>query len=121
MDYPNLKPLDELDRKIVRTLQADGRISNVELARRVSLSPPAVHARIRRLEEQGYITGYRGMVQREYLGYDMLCFVHVGTALNSPEQIGEALNAGTNCGSCVPELRRLIADVQAEPGGANAL
>ncbi|MCB0157374.1 MAG: Lrp/AsnC family transcriptional regulator [Caldilineaceae bacterium] len=93
MDYPNLKPLDELDRKIVRTLQADGRISNVELARRVSLSPPAVHARIRRLEEQGYITGYRGMVQREYLGYDMLCFVHIGTALNSPEQIGEVRSA----------------------------
>ena len=37
--------------------------------------------------------------------------------LATPEQIGEALNAGTNCGSCVPELRRLIADVQAEAGG----
>lgn len=87
MEYSHLKPLDALDRKIVRTLQSDGRISNVELARRVNLSPPAVHARIRRLEEQGYIIGYRGMVRREYLGYDMLCFIHIGLKLTSAEQI----------------------------------
>lgn len=93
MSYPNLKPLDELDRKIVRTLQADGRISNVELARRVSLSPPAVHARIRRLEEQGYITGYRGMVRREYLGFDLLCFIQIGLQLSSPEQIERVRSA----------------------------
>ena len=87
--YPDWKPLDELDREIVKTLQSDGRISNVELARRVRLSPPAVHARIRRLEEQGFIRCYRAIIEREHLGFDLLCFVQVGLHVHSPEQIEE--------------------------------
>ena len=49
--------LDELDRQILMELQGNARIANAELARRLNLSPPAVHARVRRLEEQGYIHG----------------------------------------------------------------
>ncbi len=69
--------LDEIDRMILRELQQDSAMSQVELARRISLSPPAIHSRIRRLEELGYIRQYVALVDREKVGYDMLCLVHV--------------------------------------------
>ena len=69
--------LDELDRLILNELQHDSAISQVELARRISLSSPAVHTRIRRLEELGYIRQYVALLDREKLGYDMLCLIAV--------------------------------------------
>ena len=87
LQYSQVKPLDELDREIVQTLQRDGRISNVELARRVSLSPPAVHARIKRLEDQGYIRSYTAIVDREHLGYDMICFIHISLQIHTTDQV----------------------------------
>ena len=67
--------LDDIDLQILRELQKDGRITNAELARRVLLSPPAVHARVRRLEAQGIIRNYAARLNYEQLGYDLLCFV----------------------------------------------
>ena len=52
------KELDRLDRKILRALQAEGRLTNIELAERVNLSPTATAERVRRLTREGYITGY---------------------------------------------------------------
>ena len=75
--------IDTLDRQILNQLQHDSAISNVELAQRIMLSPPAVHARIRRLEEKGYIRGYVALLDREKIGYDLLCVVRV--ALRSHE------------------------------------
>ena len=69
--------LDNLDRQILNQLQQDSAVSNVELAQRIMLSPPAVHARIRRLEEKGYIRGYVALLDREKIGYDLLCIVSV--------------------------------------------
>ena len=54
------KNLDEIDLKILSEIQADGRITNVELAKRVGISPPPCLRRVRTLEEEGYILGYRG-------------------------------------------------------------
>jgi DNA-binding Lrp family transcriptional regulator len=68
---------DEIDRSLLNRLQTDGRVSNVELARQVNLSPPAVHARIKRLERQGYIRDYVALLDREVAGYDMLCLINV--------------------------------------------
>lgn len=68
---------DDIDRAILQTLQENGRISNADLARRVNLSPPAVHARVRRLEEQGLIRRYVALLDREAVGYDMLCLISV--------------------------------------------
>ncbi len=79
--------LDEIDRTILIALQQDGAISNAELARRISLSPPAVHARIKRLEDLGYIQQYVAVLDREKLGYDMLCMVGVTLQRHQPEQI----------------------------------
>lgn len=69
--------LDDVDLRILEVLQHDGRVTNADLARRVDLSPPAVLARVRRLQEQGYIRGFAALLDRERVGYDMLCFVSV--------------------------------------------
>ena len=79
--------LDELDRKLLGILQENGSLSNVELARRIQLSPPATHARVRRLEELGIIRQYATLLDREKLGYDMLCFVHISLQLHQPQQV----------------------------------
>jgi Lrp/AsnC family leucine-responsive transcriptional regulator len=76
--------LDEIDRAILMTLQVDGRITNADLARRVSLSPAATHARVRRLERDGLIRGYVALVDRERAGFDLLCFVSVSLQLHQP-------------------------------------
>lgn len=79
--------LDELDRTLLRILQRDARISNAELARRVDLSPTGLHKRIRRLEEAGVITAYAARIDREALGFDMLCFVQVTLQRHEPHAI----------------------------------
>lgn len=79
--------LDNLDKATLRALQADGRLSNVELARKISLSPPATHARLRRLEKDGYIRQYTAVVDREKAGYDLLCFIHISLQMHQLEQV----------------------------------
>lgn len=69
--------LDAIDQKILQIIQDDGRITNAELARQVALSPPAVHARLRRLEEAGLIQRYTALLNREALGYDLLCLINI--------------------------------------------
>ncbi len=61
LDYPQSNDLDELDKAILEALQANGRVGDAELARRINLSPPAAHARIRRLEDRGYIRQYTAL------------------------------------------------------------
>ncbi|MBP7962964.1 MAG: Lrp/AsnC family transcriptional regulator [Caldilineaceae bacterium] len=81
--------MDELDRAILQILQTDGRISNADLARRVNLSPPAVHARVRRLEEAGIINGYVALLDWGQLGYDMLCFIHISLKQHTPQTVAD--------------------------------
>ena len=70
--------LDEIDRKILAELQADGRMTNVELARRVGISAPPCLRRVRTLEEQGYILGYHARVNARELGFEVQVFAMVG-------------------------------------------
>lgn len=70
--------LDDLDRLILQTLQENGRISNADLARTINLSAPATHARIKRLEQEGFIDRYVALLDHEMAGFNMLCFVRVG-------------------------------------------
>lgn len=79
--------MDDIDRAILGEIQQDSAISQVELARRVSLSPPAVHARMRRLEELGIIRQYVALLDREKAGYDMLCLVNVTLQMHQLEQV----------------------------------
>ncbi len=69
--------LDQLDWRLLEELQKDGRVSNAELARRLNLSPPATHARVRKLEETGVIRQYVALLDRDRLGLDLLCFIHI--------------------------------------------
>jgi len=73
--------LDEIDRKILAELQADGRMTNVELAKRVGISAPPCLRRVRTLEEQGFINGYHAQVDARSLGFEVQVFALVG--LNS--------------------------------------
>ena len=74
------KSLDEIDLKILGEIQADGRITNVELARRVGISPPPCLRRVRALEQAGYILGYRGLLDPRLLGFDVTVFASVHLA-----------------------------------------
>jgi len=88
--------LDDLDKSLLRALQADGRLSNVELARKISLSPPATHTRLKRLEKDGYIRQYTAVVDREKAGYDLLCFIHIGLQMHQVEQVEKFREATRN-------------------------
>jgi DNA-binding Lrp family transcriptional regulator len=85
--------MDHLDQAILRILQGDGRISNVELARRINLSPPATLTRVKALEEQGIIRGYTALLDAEALGFELLCFIQVGLQLHQPEQVNSVREA----------------------------
>ncbi|KDD58430.1 winged helix-turn-helix DNA-binding protein [Bordetella bronchiseptica OSU553] len=69
--------LDRTDRRILAELQRDGRLSNQELAERVSLSPSPCLRRVRRLEEQGYIKRYVALVDAEKVGLGLLAYVTI--------------------------------------------
>ncbi len=71
------KSLDKVDRQILRVLQNDGRISNVDLAETVHLSPSPCLTRVKRLEEDGYIKGYRAELDPSLLGYGTVAFIQV--------------------------------------------
>jgi Lrp/AsnC family leucine-responsive transcriptional regulator len=88
--------LDAIDCRIVAALQADGRLSNVELAERVGLSPSPCLRRVRRLERDGYIEAYRAMLQRNRLGLGFTVFVGVkidGHADDRADALQEAIVA----------------------------
>jgi len=70
--------LDPIDRKILAELQADGRMTNVELAKRVGISAPPCLRRVRTLEEAGYIRGYHAKVDTRELGFEVQVFAMVG-------------------------------------------
>ncbi len=70
--------LDPIDRKILAELQADGRMTNVELARRVGISAPPCLRRVRTLEEQGFIRGYHADIDPRTLGFEVQVFAMVG-------------------------------------------
>ena len=80
MGSPSVKrvKLDKIDRKILRDLQEDGRMTNVDLSKRVGISAPPCLRRVRALEEAGYIRGYHADVNHEALGYGVTVFAQVG-------------------------------------------
>ena len=70
--------LDAIDRMILKELQEDGRMTNVELASRVGISAPPCLRRVRALEEQGFIQGYHAAVDARELGFEVQVFAMVG-------------------------------------------
>lgn len=70
--------LDAIDWRILKELQADGRMTNVALAARVGITPPPCLRRVRSLEEEGYITGYHAAVDERRLGFELTAYAMVG-------------------------------------------
>jgi Lrp/AsnC family leucine-responsive transcriptional regulator len=79
------KKLDRTDRRILECLQADGRISNVDLARKVNLTPTPCIERVKRLERQGYIRGYTAILDPQMVDASLLVFVEIDLSHNSPD------------------------------------
>ena len=75
--------MDPIDHELVQLLQADGRATQLELARQIKLSQPATAERIRKLEERGVITGYCAQVDAAALGKDVTAFV--GLSIEHPK------------------------------------
>ncbi len=79
--------LNETDLAILREVQQDGRISNVELANRIELSPAATHVRLKRLQSHGYIRSYVALLDQEKMGFDMTCFVSISLRMHGSEEL----------------------------------
>ncbi len=92
--------LDETDRKIIEELVNDGRVSFAELGRRVNLSPPTVAERVKRLERQGVITGYRAEIDPRALGYPLEAIVRVKPAPGQLARVPELAATIPQVGEC---------------------
>lgn len=80
-----MSDLDKIDRRILETLQADGRVANVELAERIGLSPTSVGERIKRLQRDGFIEGYGARLDPQRLGLGLLVFVELLLDKTTPD------------------------------------
>ena len=78
--------IDRYDRQILEVLQVDGRINNQDLAERIGLSPSPCLRRVRALEEQGLIVGYRALVDARKLGLTLMALVHISMDVHTPER-----------------------------------
>jgi len=81
--------LDQRDWQILSILQQEGRMSNVELAKRVNLTTTPCLERVKRLEREGYINGYQANINPEKLGYGLVVFVQIRLASDKGQNIYE--------------------------------
>ncbi|MFD8751239.1 Lrp/AsnC family transcriptional regulator [Kitasatospora sp. NPDC059577] len=99
--------LDAIDREILFHLRQDGRLTNVELAKRVGLTPPPCLRRLKRLEDAGVIAGYRAVINPEALGQGLEVMVDVEVYANDLRTI-EALEETLASYEEVVEFRRMF-------------
>jgi Lrp/AsnC family transcriptional regulator, leucine-responsive regulatory protein len=81
----DIKSLDQIDRRILREVQANGRLTNTELSERVHLSATATNERVKRLTRDGFILGYTALLSPERLGRALLLFVEVKLERTTPD------------------------------------
>lgn len=89
VESSNKQTLDAQDIALLEALQENAVLSNVELAERIKLSPSATHTRVKRLEEGCFIAKRLTVLNRERLGFDMLCLIHVRLQTHQIKQIEE--------------------------------
>ena len=99
--------MDKLDRAIVAELQRDGRLSNLELASRVGLTPAPCLRRVRRLEEDGVITGYTAVIDQDSIGRGFEVIIHADIVAKDLATV-EAFEDRVAAMSEVAELRRMF-------------
>lgn len=93
MEYTDKLTIDRLDRKILRILQDRGRISNVQLAKEVGLSPTPCLERVRKLEKNGVIKGYHARIDPDKLGTPLLVFVEITLSKTSSDVFADFSDA----------------------------
>ncbi len=81
-----ISPLDRYDRRILEELQRDGRLTNLELAERIGLSPSPCLRRVRALEESGVIAGYRALLDGRKLGLSLVALLSISMDRHTPER-----------------------------------
>ena len=99
--------MDELDRAIVAELQRDGRLTNLDLASRVGLTPAPCLRRVRRLEEDGVITGYTAVIDQDSIGRGFEVIIHADLVAKDLATV-EAFEDRVAAMSEVAELRRMF-------------
>ena len=77
--------IDRIDRRILTVLQEDGRISTVDLAERIGLSPTSTSERVKRLQREGFVSGFRAVLDPRRLGLELLVFVEVSLDKTTPD------------------------------------
>ncbi len=87
------KTIDRIDKNILVELQKNGRLSNVELSKRVGLSPTPCLERVKRLEKEKYISGYKAILNPHKLGAALLVFVEITLTKTSPDVFDDFANA----------------------------
>lgn len=85
--------LDRIDKSILTEIQKDGRISNIELSRRIGLSATPCLERVKRLEKENYIVGYTALINPEKVGAALLVFVEITLSRTSPDVFEEFAQA----------------------------
>jgi DNA-binding Lrp family transcriptional regulator len=99
--------MDRLDRAIVAELQRDGRLTNLDLASRVGLTPAPCLRRVRRLEEDGVITGYTAVIDQDSIGRGFEVIIHADLVAKDLATV-EAFENRVAAMSEVAELRRMF-------------
>ena len=79
--------IDDIDLAILKALQEDSRLGNNELARRINLSQPATHSRVKKLKEQGVIEKFTAQFNHSLLGFELICFFQVTLQVHSEDLI----------------------------------
>jgi len=93
--------LDAADKKILRLLQSNGRMTNQELATNCNISPSACHERFKRLRDEGYIVGFTAVLDSEKLGKSFVVFAQIWLNSNTGEAVHEFATAAVR----LPEVR----------------
>ena len=133
------RPLDEIDIALMDVLQKQGRTKRNELAEKTGLSVPAVSERMKKLEEAGFITGYRALVDPRKLGWDVTAFIvatvdsskHYGNFLDKVQKTDEVTECHAITGEgthllkvrarSTEELEKLLAKIQSWVGVARTM
>ncbi len=105
-----IRVVDDTDRELLRLLASDGRLPHTELARRVHLSRPAVHHRLRRLEADGVIRGYRADLDWPAIGYPITAFVLIRVIGPTAQATADAILGFQEPDAFVDECYRVTGD-----------
>jgi Lrp/AsnC family leucine-responsive transcriptional regulator len=92
--------MDKIDYEIIEHLQRNGRASVKKLAEKISLTPPAVAERIKKLEESGVITGYRAIINHKKLGWNISALINITLNANSRKDFLEFINEDQHILEC---------------------